>query len=154
MPNRYYQPKANRSPDERRRYRKDVELAPVSDTVESRQARPLDTTDKDTPTDLSRFSSQPLSDAAVPPRTQLTIGLVVKVGVGVFVFVGAVVGILVFITSLSSRITETSTNVTNIQTTLTEQGRRIDSTFDRAIDYVDRQIDILRADLQSLKGDK
>jgi hypothetical protein len=107
----------------------------------------IDSTDKDLAKELK---TQDLGQQSIPPKGQITVGLAIQIGIGAFIFLAAVVGVIVYFTSLASRISANSTNIENIQQSIKTEDARIDTSYDRAISCIDKQIDNLRIEIRDL----
>jgi hypothetical protein len=141
--NRFFTPsKANRTPEQRRKLRAQLETAPISSTtVDQPKTLSVDSTDKDLAKNLK---TQDLAQQPIPPRVQVTVSLALQIGIGVVIFLGAVVAVIVYMSTLSAGIATNKTNIDNIQQAIKTQDARIDTSYDRAIKYIDKQIDNLR----------
>ena len=91
---------------------------------------------------MPRGTKQPrgLAQKIIPPRLQVTVGLAVKIGIGTFIFVGVVVTVIVFFTSLACGIAVNKTNIENVQQTMETEHASFD-----------KQMDELRSEIRKLR---
>lgn len=150
MSGKFYQPqKRNRSPDQRRQYRKQVEVAPVSETVETQPLATFDTTDRSVRGEMGEYPSETVG--GVHTEAGFFVGgggwrLIAEIGALLVVIVGAII----FFSNLSSKTTENTVNIENLRTSITQQDTRAENNYNRAIEYVDKQISNLRSDIKDL----
>ena len=142
---KYFVPqKRNRTPAERSDYRKLVERAPVSDTEDLGKPPDKAGTDKLANEDVGE--REPL-----PPRSAAVAGLFVggrgwQLIAEVLVFLGLVVGGIIFFSTQAAKTAENTTSIVNMKEQLADQDKRQETYYSRLMDYVNSKI----ADLKEL----
>jgi hypothetical protein len=146
--NRYYNQKRNKTPDQRRLYRKAVESAPVSATTESQDILNYDSTDKSL-SEVDESYIEPIENRPIAYGFQWTIKSVWQVVIGAFIFLSVIIGIIAYVSDINSKISVNETKLNVIEDDIQAQEEKIENNKNEIIEYIDKQIKNFKEDFKN-----